>query len=385
MAAAKKAEEAAEGAAEKGGGRKLVLILAAVLVLAGGGGAAAWFLGLFGGGKSEAAAPAQGGAHPEGQGGQPAEPVGPPVVFVDLPDILVNLKSTNKRPRFLKLKVALEVKDARTAEQVKLRADRIGVSGHGLFILPETSLDAALEAAEELRRLVLTDEILRLPKLVRELAEAQRRAEERLERLEATVAALAKAQRRAEERLERLEATVAALAEAQRRTEAEIRALVERMERFEASLERFQQTQDRFAQIIGPAVEARMVEGIRRWLAEHGYRLSGPIASVPLDGIGELDGVAKAASPDGSEIWLVVSVKAKVWPRAVSEFVSLLSEPPGRLALQRYGVRGKVLPVVFGMVMDYRAPAAAAEARVGLILEAQGEIVPPEPWLWPEE
>jgi len=133
MAAAKKAEEAAEGAAEKGGGRKLVLILAAVLVLAGGGGAAAWFLGLFGGGKSEAAAPAQGGAHPEGQGGQPAEPVGPPVVFVDLPDILVNLKSTNKRPRFLKLKVALEVKDARTAEQVKLLTPRI-LDGFQLYL-----------------------------------------------------------------------------------------------------------------------------------------------------------------------------------------------------------------------------------------------------------
>lgn len=42
-----------------------------------------------------------------------------------------------------------------SAEQVKLRADRIGVSGNGLFILPETSLDAALEAAEELRPAVL--------------------------------------------------------------------------------------------------------------------------------------------------------------------------------------------------------------------------------------
>ncbi len=133
MAGAKKAEEAAEGAAEKGGGRKLVLILAAVLVLAAGGGAAAWFLGLFGGGKSEAAAPAQGGAHAEGHGGQPAEPVGPPVVFVDLPDILVNLKSTNKRPRFLKLKVALEVKDARAAEQVKLLTPRI-LDGFQLYL-----------------------------------------------------------------------------------------------------------------------------------------------------------------------------------------------------------------------------------------------------------
>src|SRR5712692_9578753 len=39
----------------------------------------------------------------------------------------------------------------------------------------------------ELRRLLLSDELLALPKTVRALAEAQRRTEERLEKLEATV------------------------------------------------------------------------------------------------------------------------------------------------------------------------------------------------------
>ncbi|MCS7248491.1 MAG: hypothetical protein NZ840_09640, partial [Anaerolineales bacterium] len=63
----------------------------------------------------------------------------------------------------------------------------------------------------ELRRLVLTDEILELPTLVREiagivreLAEAQRRTEERLEVLARRVDELAEAQRRTEERLEAL-------------------------------------------------------------------------------------------------------------------------------------------------------------------------------------
>jgi hypothetical protein len=46
---------------------------------------------------------------------------------------------------------------------------------------------------------------------VAELAEAQRRTEERLERLEVTVAELAEAQRRTEERLERLEVTTKTL------------------------------------------------------------------------------------------------------------------------------------------------------------------------------
>lgn len=136
-AAAKKGDEAPEGEAKKGGGLKLVLIVVAGLVLVGGGGAAAWFLGLLGGGKSEAATAAHGEAagdgHGDGHGAPSAEPLPPQVTFVDLPDILVNLKSTNKRPRFLKLKVALEVKDAHTAEQVKALTPRI-MDGFQLYL-----------------------------------------------------------------------------------------------------------------------------------------------------------------------------------------------------------------------------------------------------------
>ena len=57
----------------------------------------------------------------------------------------------------------------------------------------------------ELRRLVLTEELLSLPQIVHDLAEAQRRTEQRVEEL-------AEAQRRTEQRIEEL-------AEAQRRTE----------------------------------------------------------------------------------------------------------------------------------------------------------------------
>ncbi|MFQ5595505.1 MAG: hypothetical protein ACE5HA_15260, partial [Anaerolineae bacterium] len=74
----------------------------------------------------------------------------------------------------------------------------------------------------ELRRLLLADDFLALPAIVRDLAEAQQRTEARLERLEATVQSLAEAQERTEARLERLEATVQSLAEAQERTEARL-------------------------------------------------------------------------------------------------------------------------------------------------------------------
>lgn len=69
----------------------------------------------------------------------------------------------------------------------------------------------------ELQRLLLPDDYLTLPAAMRELAEAQRRTEERLERLEAVVETLAEAQRRTEEQLRALAEHVYILAEAQHR------------------------------------------------------------------------------------------------------------------------------------------------------------------------
>ena len=48
-----------------------------------------------------------------------------PVVFVDLPDMMVNLTAPAERPKYLKLKIALEVSDEAAAEQVKPLLPRV--------------------------------------------------------------------------------------------------------------------------------------------------------------------------------------------------------------------------------------------------------------------
>ncbi len=125
-------------------------------------------------------------------------------------------------------------------------------------------LEAHPEWRAELRRLVLSEELLRLPELVQQLIEAHRRAEERLERLEATVAQLVEAQRKAEERLqhveerlERLETTVAQLVEAQRKAE-------ERLERLETTVAQLIEAQrkaeerlDRLEATVAQLIEAQ--------------------------------------------------------------------------------------------------------------------------------
>lgn len=122
------AKSADTAAAPPSGKKKLLLIVAgAVLVLALGGGAAAYFLGLFGStGHAEAATPHEEPAH-DGEAAGHESPAPPPVtvVFVDLPDVIVNLQSTGSRMRFLKLRLALEVADEATAQTVKMLMPRI--------------------------------------------------------------------------------------------------------------------------------------------------------------------------------------------------------------------------------------------------------------------
>ena len=103
---------APEGAETKKSKRKLpikmLIIGAAALVVVGGGGFAA--LKMF-------------------KGAEPAKPsaaAAKPVTFVDLPDVLVNLSSTNSdRTQYLKIKIVLEVADQALAEQIKPLMPRV--------------------------------------------------------------------------------------------------------------------------------------------------------------------------------------------------------------------------------------------------------------------
>jgi uncharacterized coiled-coil protein SlyX len=126
-------------------------------------------------------------------------------------------------------------------------------------------LDQHPEWRAELRRLILTEELLSLPQVMRELAqdvralaEAQARTENRVDRLaeaqartEERVDRLAEAQARTEERLEQLAEAlriltqrVDQLAEAQARTE-------ERLEQLTEALRILTQRVDRLADVVG--------------------------------------------------------------------------------------------------------------------------------------
>jgi flagellar FliL protein len=123
--------EGAEGEApakKKLSGKKLILfiVLPAVLVLGGGGAAAFMLLSGGGGGEQHAEADAghgkekaKGGGHGgEGAEGEPTQgpngttiTYGEDVIFVGLPEMLVNVTGPDGRPAYLKLRLTLEAPD----------------------------------------------------------------------------------------------------------------------------------------------------------------------------------------------------------------------------------------------------------------------------------
>jgi flagellar FliL protein len=88
---------------KKFSGKKLVLFVILPLLLLVGTGAGVYFSGvldmLLGTKEEEHAAPTE---------PLPQEHAGPPV-FYDLPDMLVNLNTANRRPAFLKIKISIQV------------------------------------------------------------------------------------------------------------------------------------------------------------------------------------------------------------------------------------------------------------------------------------
>ena len=93
-----------EGTAAPTSKKKLIIIAAAALLVLGGGGGAGWFFLLKKPHVEEV----------------PVAKIVPPV-FVDLPDLLVNLTSPagDNRARYLKAKVMLEVTDQKVSDEIK--------------------------------------------------------------------------------------------------------------------------------------------------------------------------------------------------------------------------------------------------------------------------
>ncbi len=263
-------------------------------------------------------------------------------------------------------------------------------------------LEVQPELRAELRRLVLTDELLALPALFKDLAAKVDALAEAQRWTEATLAELAEAQRRTEARVEELaeaqrrtDEAIKALAEAQRRSEEEFRKYREaseaRFARIEAALAELAEAQretdrkvDRLAaevqnlaRTVGATMESEAEDWVCYLLEEKGYEILDNPVQIRMDG--EVD-VAVPAAKDGQKIWAVVEAKTRLSRREIADWANRMRSEGFRRRLAQYGVPGPYLVYVYGLRVDAGCDQAARRFGVGLITD-RGERVPPGPLL----
>ncbi len=213
----------------------------------------------------------------------------------------------------------------------------------------------------ELRRHVLSDDLIELPSLVRQLVEAHARAEARLEGVEARL-------ENVEGRLERLTMVVGELAAAQGRTET--------------SVGRFA---DRLGDIDGRVLEHDFSRRGPAYLGQIARRLRviepGPLADLLDDAFddGRLTWDERVTilhtdlvmsgrrRDDGQDVYLLIEVSGRIEPYDVER------------AVERAALLGKlgrpVIPVVAGRRIEADVADLAAEHGVWYALG--GRVVPP--------
>ncbi|MFQ6043096.1 MAG: hypothetical protein ACE5PV_19755 [Candidatus Poribacteria bacterium] len=255
------------------------------------------------------------------------------------------------------------------------------------------SLDADPEwAYEVLNRLLKRSEraetfrewlgINELARAVQDLAEAQRRTEQKVQEL-------AEAQQRTDERVNNLVSAVERLEEAQRRTEQQVQTLAEAQQRTEQKVQELAEAQQRTEQqvqtladnirglaqkvsvlsdILGPTWEEEARESVAFLLPKAGVRLLTPLESQPAN---EWDGVAKAEW-EGRSIQVRMEAKVSAAAGRIQNFANKVKALVAETGLE-------IMPIFCGIRLYAGAREEAQRQKIVLVglREIRNEIPPP--------
>jgi uncharacterized protein YoxC len=238
------------------------------------------------------------------------------------------------------------------------------------------------EFREEVRRYVLTEELLSLPAVVRELAghvaalaEAQRRTEERLDRLEERVTFLEERMLRAEERIEELAQAVKGLQEAVAGLQEAVAGLQEAVAGLQQAVAALQKEVGTLSNVVGGSIETDLDDVLPYVMRQKGYRILGEPQPISLDG--EVDVVLPVQSTDGRELWVVAEAKVRLRRADVFHLAAHLADAQWRELMQRAGVAPPYIPYAYGLRVYPDAVSAGEATGIG-ILSSRGEVLPPK-------
>jgi len=162
---------------------------------------------------------------------------------------------------------------------------------------------------------------------------------------------------------------VADLAEAQRRSEDRLRRLEEAQQVTNLRLGRLEE-------FLGLTVEEHAEEVLLLVLEEKGLRVVEGPHSVPVDGEGQVDLAAVCEDPAGLRVTVLVESKVRLSASAVRRWADRVTSEGFRRKLEQAGLPGPYLAYAFGFRVDRPTEKAARERGLG-VLSGRGEVVAP--------
>ncbi|GBC84806.1 Chromosome partition protein Smc [bacterium HR11] len=251
-------------------------------------------------------------------------------------------------------------------------------------------LDEHPEWREELRRRLLTEGLLTLPEredhhfrqillILQELAEAQKRTEDELRVLAQRVDGLTARLDQLTARVDDLAAQVQALSQRVDDLAAQVQALAVRFEELTGQVQSLTRRVDRFGARLGVETERQGRARLAEVLHRKGFRLLEPILAMARGPL-EVDGLARAETPDGRRMWVLLEATERVFPRNVRRFIRKLQHPALVAYLRTEDPTAEaVLPYLYGTTVYRHSLAGAQEAGVGVLTDPVGEVVEPRP------
>ena len=233
---------------------------------------------------------------------------------------------------------------------------------------------------EEVRNLVLPDELLTLPSLVAENSRQIGKLQVAVSELQVVVAGLQAAVSELQVAVAGLQASFAGLRE-------EVAANGRRIDRLQSDFRDLRGEFDdlrsdmnrkiddlrtevgRLSQIVGGTVEEDAASVVRTVLEGHGARLEADPHGVAFNG--ELDVLATAVEDSGTTLSVLVEAKVRLRPADVRKFA--VAYPS---LVERLGLRGDHVGYVYGLRVYAGAEEAAREVGLG-VLCPDGERLAP--------
>lgn len=138
-------------------------------------------------------------------------------------------------------------------------------------------------------------------------------------------------------------------------------------------------TTDRLGDFRGMFSEDKAADVIWKYIHGQGWKPLTPYYTLYLNGDWEIDGLVQVQDNEGKVFWILVDARAKMRPSDIRQLASRMRSKRVIQHLRREGITGTIYPWAFTGTLLRGLDAIAQEHGIGLFESRLGLVVPAQP------